>query len=119
MNRSGQSVGEARDFYKLANDDLLIVCDDFNLALGKLRMRIKGSSGGQKGLEDCIRRLGTDEFARLRIGVGNPPAGWDASDWVLGRLPPKSGPNRHCGAASGRCRRVVGHARGRCRDECI
>jgi PTH1 family peptidyl-tRNA hydrolase len=86
MNRSGNSVGEARDFYKIENGDLLIVSDDFNLALGKLRMRTKGSSGGQKGLEDIIRRLGTEEFARLRIGVGNPPPGWDAADWVLGRF---------------------------------
>lgn len=85
MNRSGRSVGEARDFYKLANSDVLVVSDDFHLPLGRLRIRAKGSSGGQKGLEDVIRRIG-DDFPRLRIGVGEPPAGWDVSDYVLGKF---------------------------------
>lgn len=85
MNRSGQSVGLARDFYKLTNEALLIICDDFNLQLGRLRLRSKGSSGGQKGLEDIIRRLG-DDFPRLRVGIGNPPQGWDAADFVLGKF---------------------------------
>jgi peptidyl-tRNA hydrolase, PTH1 family len=86
MNRSGVSVAQARDFYKLANDDLLIVCDDFNLPLAKLRFRAQGSSGGQKGLEDIIRALGGDAFPRLRVGVGGPPAGWDPINFVLGKF---------------------------------
>ncbi len=86
MNRSGQSVRAARDYYKLANDELLVVCDDFNLPLGKLRFRAGGSSGGQKGLEHIIQMLGTNEFPRLRIGIGSPPPGWDAADYVLGRF---------------------------------
>ncbi len=86
MNLSGGSVLAARDFYKIANEDLLIVADDFNLPLGKLRFRANGSSGGQKGLEDIIRRLGTDQIPRLRIGIGSPPEGREAADFVLGRF---------------------------------
>lgn len=87
MNNSGACVQAARNFYKLPDDELLVICDDMNLPLAKLRFRAKGSSGGQKGLADIIRRLGTDEFARLRIGIGTPPDGWDASDYVLGKFP--------------------------------
>ena len=86
MNLSGTSVGEAKNFYKLENEDLLIVCDDLNLPVGKLRFRARGSSGGQKGLEDIIRRLGSEDFPRLRIGVGTAPAGWAWADYVLSRF---------------------------------
>jgi PTH1 family peptidyl-tRNA hydrolase len=86
MNNSGASVRRARDFYGIADGDLLVICDDLNLPLGKLRFRAKGSSGGQKGLEDVIRRLGTEQFSRLRIGIGPPPEGWDATDYVLSRF---------------------------------
>ncbi|MEX0678743.1 MAG: aminoacyl-tRNA hydrolase [Pirellulales bacterium] len=86
MNLSGGSVLEARDFYKIPHDDLLIVSDDLNLPLGKLRFRKSGSSGGQRGLKDIIRRLGTDEIPRLRIGIGSAAAGRDAADFVLGRF---------------------------------
>jgi len=86
MNRSGSSVLAARDFYKLETSEILIVADDFNLPLAKLRYRSKGSSGGQKGLADVIRCLGTEEIARLRIGIGPLPAGWDPAAYVLGRF---------------------------------
>lgn len=86
MNLSGTSVQLAREFYKIPDEELLIICDDLNLPLGKLRFRAKGSSGGQKGLGDIIRRLGTEQIARLRIGVGSPPDGWDATDYVLGKF---------------------------------
>jgi PTH1 family peptidyl-tRNA hydrolase len=64
----------------------LVVCDDFNLTLGTLRFRSQGSAGGQKGLQDIIRRIGTEEFSRLRIGIGPVPDAWDAADFVLSRF---------------------------------
>ena len=92
MNRSGQSAKAAADFYQLLPADLLVVCDDFNLPLGKLRLRSEGSAGGQKGLEDIIKRLGTEEFSRLRIGIGPVPDAWDAADFVLGKFGPSDRP---------------------------
>ena len=92
MNRSGQSAKAAADFYQLLPADLLVVCDDFNLPLGKLRFRSSGSAGGQKGLEDIIKRLGTEEFSRLRIGIGPVPDAWDAADFVLGKFGPSDRP---------------------------
>jgi len=86
MNASGASVLATRDFYKIEDKEMLVVCDDFALPLGKLRLRPKGSSGGQKGLEDILRRVGTDQIARLRIGVGVLPPGRDAAGFVLGRF---------------------------------
>jgi PTH1 family peptidyl-tRNA hydrolase len=86
MNRSGQPVVKARDFYKLANEEVLIVCDDFNLPLGKLRARKYGSAGGHNGLADIIRQFGGEGVPRLRIGVGPVPDNWDPADFVLGRF---------------------------------
>ena len=86
MNRSGLSVQAAKEYYRIANEDLLVLCDDMNLPLGKLRFRAQGSSGGQKGLEDIVRRLGSEEFSRLRIGIGSPPEKWDGADFVLSRF---------------------------------
>ena len=87
MNLSGRSVRAALDFYKLTVDQLLVVCDDFNLPLGKLRVRSKGSHGGQNGLRNIQDQLGTDAYARLRIGVGQPGEG-EAVDFVLSRFKP-------------------------------
>ena len=86
MNRSGTSVQEAKSFYKIPDEDLLVVCDDLNLPVARIRIRPQGSSGGQKGLEDIVRRLGTEQFARLRIGIGAPPEGWDWADYVLSKF---------------------------------
>ena len=86
MNRSGSSVKAAMDFFKLETDKLLVVCDDFALELARLRFRLKGSSGGQKGLGDIIRCVGTDQFARLRVGIGSAPEGWDVADFVLSKF---------------------------------
>jgi peptidyl-tRNA hydrolase, PTH1 family len=86
MNLSGKSVLAAMSFYATPHQDTLVVCDDINLPLGKLRFRSKGSAGGQKGLADILRQLGSYEIPRLRLGVGAPPDGWDAADYVLGKI---------------------------------
>jgi peptidyl-tRNA hydrolase, PTH1 family len=86
MNLSGVSVQEAKAFYKIPDEDLLVVCDDLSLPLGKLRFRARGSSGGHKGLEDIIQRLGTEDFARLRAGIDAVPEGWDGADYVLSKF---------------------------------
>jgi PTH1 family peptidyl-tRNA hydrolase len=86
MNRSGQAAQQAAAFYKTPLENLLVICDDFNLPLGTLRYRAKGSSGGQNGLNDVIRALGTDEVARLRIGVGPVPERWNPADFVLSKF---------------------------------
>lgn len=86
MNLSGQCVGKAAEFYKIETEDLLLVCDDFHLDLGVLRVRAGGSAGGQKGLADTIRHLSTDNFARCRVGIGPVPDRWDPADFVLGKF---------------------------------
>jgi PTH1 family peptidyl-tRNA hydrolase len=86
MNLSGRSVRQVVDFFKLPADDLLIVCDDFALPLGKLRIRSKGSHGGHNGLRNIQEHLGSTAYPRLRIGVGGPDA--EAIDHVLGKFKP-------------------------------
>jgi peptidyl-tRNA hydrolase, PTH1 family len=85
MNLSGRSVGQAMQFYKLELADLLVICDDLSLPLGKLRIRGGGSDGGQKGLRDIAAHLGSENFARLRIGIGERGLN-DASEFVLSRF---------------------------------
>ena len=92
MNDSGRSVAAAMKFYKTPTDRLLLICDDLALPLGKLRMRRGGSSGGQKGLQSTIERVGSSDFARLRIGIGSTPPGWDTADYVLSRFSPSERP---------------------------
>lgn len=86
MNLSGRCVRAAVDFYQLELGDLLVICDDFNLALGRIRLKPGGSAGGQNGLDDIIRHLGTRDFGRLRLGVGRPPEHWDVSAYVTGKF---------------------------------
>lgn len=89
MNLSGNSVREAVDFYKpdTANE-LIVVYDDIDLAPGNLRIRKKGSAGGHNGMKDIIAHLGTQEFPRIRVGVGGKPEGQDLVNHVLGRFSP-------------------------------
>lgn len=86
MNLSGESVREVLDFYKATPEDLLVLYDDISLAPGQLRIREKGSAGGHNGIKNIIAHLGTEQFARVRIGVGEKPKDWDLKDYVLGRF---------------------------------
>jgi PTH1 family peptidyl-tRNA hydrolase len=92
MNLSGQAVRALTDFHKLPTEDLLVVCDDFHLPLGQLRARRSGSAGGQRGLANIIDHFHSQDFPRLRIGIGQPPDGRDPSDWVLQRFLPDERP---------------------------
>lgn len=83
MNLSGQCVRRYVDFYKISLEDVLVVVDDLDLKFGQLRLRPSGSSGGQKGLQSLIQHLATDQFARLRIGIGRPDGRMNAADYVL------------------------------------
>lgn len=83
MNLSGNAVAQAMSFYKLPLDRLIVCCDDINLPVGSIRIRQRGSDGGQKGLRNIIERLGSEDFARVRVGVGEKPARMDLKDWVL------------------------------------
>ncbi len=87
MNLSGEAVREACQFYKLPPERVLVVCDDISLPLGKLRLRRSGSAGGHNGLRSIIGQLHSDQFPRLKIGVGQKPhPDYDLADWVLSRF---------------------------------
>jgi len=91
MNLSGRCVRQVMDFYQVPTPDLLVVCDDINLPLGKLRFRGRGTHGGHNGLRDIQGHLGSTEYSRLRIGVDAPPEE-GAIDHVLGRFRPSERP---------------------------
>lgn len=86
MNLSGESVRELTDYYKVAPEDVIVVYDDINLDVGKLRIRKKGSAGGHNGMKNIIKHLGTEAFPRVRVGVGEKPKQMDLADYVLGRF---------------------------------
>ena len=84
MNLSGDAVGEAAAFYHVEPDHVIVICDDVTLDVGRLRVRGKGSDGGHNGMKSIIAQLGSNEFARVRIGVGKKPhPSYDLADWVL------------------------------------
>lgn len=88
MNRSGGAVADLQRYYRMAVADLLVVLEEANLPLGRLRARARGSAGGHNGLESVIEALGTEEFARLRVGVGRGDPRRDLTDHVLSRFDP-------------------------------
>lgn len=83
MNLSGESVALVSKYYKVAPEDIIVIYDDINLDVGRLRIREKGSAGGHNGMKNIIAHLGTEEFPRIRIGVGMKPPKMDLADYVL------------------------------------
>lgn len=86
MNLSGESVRQLVDYYKVSAQDIIVIYDDISLDVGQLRIRKKGSAGGHNGIKSIISHLGTDEFPRIKIGVGEKPKDWDLADYVLSRF---------------------------------
>lgn len=87
MNNSGQAVVEAMNFYKIPPENVIIIFDDISLDVGKMRVRSKGSDGGQKGMRSIIYLSGKDTFPRIKIGIGaKPNPNWDLADWVLSKF---------------------------------
>lgn len=83
MNNSGAAVTEAMNFYKIPPQNVIVILDDISLDVGKMRIRRKGSDGGHNGMKSIIYLSGSDQFPRIKMGVGSKPAQWDLADWVL------------------------------------
>ncbi len=87
MNLSGEAIRQITDYYKIdVTEELIVIYDDISLPPGQLRVRKKGSAGGHNGIKNIIAQLGTEEFKRIRIGVGEKPGGYDLADYVLGHF---------------------------------
>jgi len=87
MNLSGEAIREAANFYKIPSTNIIVIHDDINLDVGILRIKRKGSDGGQKGMKNIIAQLSTEDFPRLKIGVGMPPPEIEMIQWVTGDIP--------------------------------
>jgi len=92
MNLSGVPVRELACFYKVPVKDMIVVCDDLDLASGRLRLRPNGGTGGHRGLESLLVQLGDNSFTRVRVGIGRPPKGWETADHVLSRFTAQEAP---------------------------
>ena len=93
MNNSGVAVGECASFYKIPPKNVIVIFDDISLEPGKLRIKRKGSAGGHNGIKSIIAHLGTEEFPRIKLGVGKKPhPDYDLADWVLSNFPKKDIP---------------------------
>lgn len=92
MNLSGESLRAAVDFYKIEPQDIIVIYDDISLPPGQLRIRLKGSAGGHNGIKNIIAHLGTQEFPRIKVGVGEKPPRMDLADYVLSRFPKEEQP---------------------------
>jgi PTH1 family peptidyl-tRNA hydrolase len=86
MNASGESVGHAARFWKVEAGSLVVVHDDMDLEFGRIQVKVSGGDGGHNGLKSLRQHLGTADYARVRFGVGRPPAEWDGADWVLAKF---------------------------------
>ncbi len=90
MNNSGQAVVEAMNFYKIPAENVIVIFDDISLDVGKMRIRSKGSDGGQRGMRSIINLSGSQAFPRIKIGIGaKPNPDWDLADWVLSKFTDK------------------------------
>jgi PTH1 family peptidyl-tRNA hydrolase len=92
MNLSGESIRAIMDYYQIELEDLLVIYDDLDLPVGKIRLRQKGSPGGHNGIKSTVAHLGTQEFNRIRIGIDRPIPGMNVPDYVLGRFRPDERP---------------------------
>lgn len=87
MNLSGEAIRQIAEYYKIdVTEELIVIYDDISLPPGQLRVRKKGSAGGHNGIKNIIAQLGTEEFKRIRIGIGAKPSGYDLADYVLGHF---------------------------------
>jgi PTH1 family peptidyl-tRNA hydrolase len=86
MNLSGEAILACKNWYKLQENDIIVLYDDISLDVGQLRIRREGSAGGHNGIKNTILNLGTEKFARIKIGVGAKPEGYDLADYVLGKF---------------------------------
>ena len=86
MNLSGECVRPMMDYFDIEIEDIIVIYDDLDLDVGKLRLRQKGSAGGHNGIKSLIQHLGTQEFNRIRVGVSRPPAGMKVADYVLSKF---------------------------------
>lgn len=93
MNLSGESVKATMSWYKISNKDIIVIYDDISLNIGDIRIREKGSAGGHNGMKNIIYLLNTDEFIRVRVGIGNKPANWDLANYVLSHFSKDEIPN--------------------------
>ena len=89
MNASGESVGHAARFWKVAPVELVVAHDDMDLEFGRIQVKVGGGDGGHNGLKSLRQHLGTPDFVRVRFGVGRPPPQWDGADWVLAKFSPE------------------------------
>ena len=92
MNLSGVAVGELARWYKVSPEDIIVIFDDMDLKIGRLRLRTKGSSGGHRGIESLLTHLTNGNFARVRIGIDRPPTNWQVVDYVLSHFTPEEQP---------------------------
>lgn len=86
MNLSGESIKEALNFYKISIKNFIVIYDDISLLPSMVRIREKGSAGGHNGIKSIIANLGTEEFLRIKVGIGDKPNGWDLADYVLSKF---------------------------------
>lgn len=87
MNLSGESIREIVNFYKIPQENFVVIYDDTSMPAGQIRLREKGSHGGHNGIRNIIQQMGTDVFNRVKVGIGEKPNGWDLADYVLAKFP--------------------------------